>query len=67
MLKKPIHISNVAVVSPKTGGATRVRIEKKMVKRLESLLKCGSVAYLIGGIKMENRIKKNIKQKLKNR
>ena len=33
ILKAPLHISNVAVVSPKTKKATRVRIEKKDGKK----------------------------------
>ncbi len=37
-LEKGINISNVAVVSPKTGGPTRVRIETKTVKKSESQL-----------------------------
>jgi len=39
----PVHISNVAVVSPKTGNATRVRIENKEGKKVRVAVKCGSV------------------------
>ena len=39
----PVHISNVAVVSPKTKTATRVRIEIKDGKRARVAVKCGSV------------------------
>lgn len=39
---KGLHISNVAVVSPKTGSATRVRIESKDGKKVRVAVKCGS-------------------------
>lgn len=39
----PVHISNVAVVSPKTKTATRVRIETKDGKKVRVAVKCGSV------------------------
>lgn len=42
-LEKGLHISNVSVVSPKTGGATRVRIEVKDGKKVRVATKCGSV------------------------
>lgn len=42
-LEKGINISNVAVVSPKTGGPTRVRIEEKDGKKTRVATKCGSV------------------------
>ena len=42
-LAKAVHISNVAVVSPKTGAATRVRIEEKDGKKVRVAVKCGSV------------------------
>lgn len=42
-LERPIHLSNVAVVSPKTGAATRVRIEVKDGKKVRVAAKCGSV------------------------
>lgn len=42
-MEKGIHISNVAVVSPKTGKATRVRIEEKDGKKVRVAAKCGSV------------------------
>ena len=38
----PVHISNVALVSPKTGGPTRVRIEFKDKKKVRVAIKCGS-------------------------
>ena len=38
----PLHISNVAVVSPKTGKATRVRIESKDGKKVRIAVSCGS-------------------------
>ncbi|MCB9060708.1 MAG: 50S ribosomal protein L24 [Halobacteriovoraceae bacterium] len=39
----PVHISNVAVISPKTKKATRVRIETKDGKRVRIAVSCGSV------------------------
>jgi large subunit ribosomal protein L24 len=41
-LEKAVHISNVAVVSPKTGKATRVRIETKDGKKVRVATTCGS-------------------------
>jgi large subunit ribosomal protein L24 len=41
-LEKPVHISNVAVVSPKSGKATRVRIETKNGKKVRIAVSCGS-------------------------
>lgn len=41
-MEKSIHISNIAVVSPKTGAATRVRIEDKNGKKVRVATKCGS-------------------------
>lgn len=41
-VERPLDISNVAVVSPKTGGATRVRIEDKDGKKVRVATKCGS-------------------------
>lgn len=41
-LEKPLHISNVGVVSPKTGKATRVRIEEKDGKKVRVAVSCGS-------------------------
>lgn len=41
-LEKPVHISNVAVVSPKNGKATRVRIETKNGKKVRIAVSCGS-------------------------
>ena len=42
-VEKPLHRSNVAVVSPKSGKATRVRIEEKDGKRVRVAISCGSV------------------------
>ncbi|MBP9673518.1 MAG: 50S ribosomal protein L24 [Bacteriovoracaceae bacterium] len=42
-LEKPLHISNVAVMSPKTKKATRVRIEVRDGKTVRVATKCGSV------------------------
>lgn len=42
-LEKPVHISNVALVSPKTKKATRVRIETKDNKKVRVAVACGSV------------------------
>lgn len=39
----PVHISNVAVKSPKTGKATRVAIEVKDGKKVRVAKACGSV------------------------
>jgi len=41
-IEKPMDISNVAVVSPKTGKATRVRIESKDGKKVRIAVACGS-------------------------
>ncbi len=41
-VEKPLHISNVAVVSPKTGKATRVKIEEKDGKKVRIAVACGS-------------------------
>jgi len=41
-MEKGIDISNIAVVSPKTGAATRVRIEDKNGKKVRVAVKCGS-------------------------
>ncbi|MBT3983504.1 MAG: 50S ribosomal protein L24 [Bacteriovoracaceae bacterium] len=38
-----VHISNVAVVSPKTNKATRVRIENRDGKKVRVATACGSV------------------------
>ena len=38
----PLHISNVAVVSPKTGKATRVGFEVKDGKKVRIAKACGS-------------------------
>jgi len=41
-LESSLHISNVAVVSPKTGKATRVKIETKDGKKVRVAVACGS-------------------------
>jgi large subunit ribosomal protein L24 len=41
-MEKPLHVSNVGVVSPKTGKATRVRIEEKDGKKVRVAVSCGS-------------------------
>jgi large subunit ribosomal protein L24 len=41
-LEKALHISNVAVVSPKTGKATRVGFEVKDGKKVRIAKACGS-------------------------
>lgn len=38
-----LHISNVAIVSPKTKKATRVRIERKDGKNVRVAVACGSM------------------------
>ena len=42
-VERPLDISNIAVVSPKTNKATRVRIEEKDGKKVRIAVKCGSV------------------------
>ena len=42
-VERPLHISNIAVVSPKTKKATRVRIEEKDGKKVRVAVACGSV------------------------
>ena len=42
-VERPIDVSNIAVVSPKTKTATRVRIEVKDGKKVRVAAKCGSV------------------------
>lgn len=39
----PIHMSNIALISPKTKKATRVRIEEKDGKKVRVAVACGSV------------------------
>ena len=41
-IEKPLHVSNVALVSPKTGKGTRVRIEEKDGKKVRVAVACGS-------------------------
>jgi large subunit ribosomal protein L24 len=42
-MEKTIHISNIAVVSPKTKKATRVRVENKDGKNVRVAVACGTV------------------------
>ena len=42
-VEHPIHISNVALLSPKTKKATRVRIGEKDGKKIRVAVACGSV------------------------
>ncbi|MCB9094956.1 MAG: 50S ribosomal protein L24 [Halobacteriovoraceae bacterium] len=42
-IEKELDISNVAIVSPKTGGPSRVRIENKDGKKVRVAVKCGTV------------------------
>lgn len=42
-IEKGINYSNIALVSPKTGTATRVKIEEKDGKKVRVAVKCGSV------------------------
>ena len=42
-VERPLHISNIAVMSPKTKKATRVRIEVKDDKKVRVAVSCGSV------------------------
>ena len=42
-VERPIHISNIQVVSPKTKKATRVRVEEKDGKKVRVAVACGSV------------------------
>ena len=39
----PNHMSNIALISPKTKKATRVRIEEKDGKKVRVAVACGSV------------------------
>lgn len=41
--ESPIHMSNIALVSPKTKKATRVRIEEKDGKKVRVAVACGTV------------------------
>lgn len=42
-VERPLDLSNIAVVSPKTKKATRVRIEEKDGKKVRVSVSCGSV------------------------
>lgn len=42
-IEAPLHISNVAVVSPKTKKATRIKIEEKNGKKVRVAVSCGTV------------------------
>ena len=41
-LEVPVHLSNVALTSPKTKKATRVRIEERDGKKVRVAVACGS-------------------------
>ena len=41
-VERPIHLSNVSLVSPKTKKPTRVKIEMKDNKKVRVAVKCGS-------------------------
>ena len=42
-IERPLNISNVALMSPKTRQATRVRIEERDGKKVRVAVKCGTV------------------------
>lgn len=42
-MEKPLHRSNISLISPKTGGATRIRIEEKDGKKVRVATKCNSI------------------------
>lgn len=42
-MEKAIHLSNIAVVSPKTKKATRIKFEEKDGKLVRVAVACGSV------------------------
>ena len=42
-VEHPVHISNVALISPKTKKGTRVRIETRDDKKVRVAVACGSV------------------------
>jgi large subunit ribosomal protein L24 len=41
--EQSIHLSNIAIISPKTKKATRVRIENRDGKNVRVAVKCGTV------------------------
>jgi large subunit ribosomal protein L24 len=41
-MEASLHLSNISVISPKTGKATRVRIEEKDGKKVRIAISCGS-------------------------
>lgn len=41
--EQSIHLSNIAIISPKTKKATRVRIENREGKNVRVAVKCGTV------------------------
>ena len=41
-IEKPIHLSNIAIISPKTKKATRVRFDVKDGKSVRVAVACGS-------------------------
>ncbi len=42
-VERPLHASNIALISPKTKKATRVRIEVRDGKKVRVAVKCGSI------------------------
>ncbi len=42
-VERPLHISNMALISPKTSKPTRVRIEIRDGKKVRVAVKCGSI------------------------
>ena len=42
-IEAPVHVSNVALISPKTKKATRVKIETRGDKKVRVAVSCGSV------------------------
>lgn len=42
-LQKPVHLSNVSMISPKNKRATRVRIEERQGKKVRVAVSCGTV------------------------
>jgi large subunit ribosomal protein L24 len=42
-VERPVHVSNVMVVSPKTKKGTRVRIEERDGKKVRVAVACGSI------------------------
>ena len=42
-VERPIDLSNIALISPKTLGPTRVRIEQREGKKVRVAVKCGNI------------------------